>query len=466
PDYESPAFPLPEAWQESLQQPKLPEQLDLAQYWKMFSDDSLTKLIEESMHSNLPLQEAALRVEEALAYYDVERSKYFPELTLDSDLQRRRRSAAVSSAISDQTTDFVSAGGFLNWELDILGRVRRLNESAVASAEASVELYYGTLISLQAEVATAYIEWRTLQNQVALTQKNIDIQKESLALAKQREAAGVAPELDVKQAQSNLGQTEAALPLLNISLAESEHRIAVLLSKYPGEMQDLLKQGAGLPTIPVFSNASLPLDIIRQRPDIRQAERELAAQHALIGAAQAELFPIVSLPGQFSFEALNTLENAFRKGSFAYSIGPNIQWNIVDFKRRRSMVAAQDLKTQQLEKRYQQRVITAVKEVEDALVSLQQERLRVEALKRSVAASIQSERLVRSLYLSGLTDFQNVLDSERRLFEQELSLTQSEGNTVMACVQLFRALGGGWSNTYKQASTEIEIHYLDPNAAH
>jgi NodT family efflux transporter outer membrane factor (OMF) lipoprotein len=429
-----------------LQQPRLKGQRELGEYWTLLKDPVLDELIKRGVDSSPSLREALFRIDESRARYGIARGTYLPDVDLEGEVRKRRRSEAVASAIDDPNDDFLSVGGSLSWELDVLGRVRRLNESAKASFQASIDEYYGVQVSLQAEIAASYIRYRTIESQVVLTKKNIELQRESLSLARERAVAGVAPELDVQQAESNLGQTEAALPLLRIALTRQRNTLGVLTGEHSQGLVSLLESSGQIPRIEEFDRDSLPLDILRQRPDIRQAERELAAQHALIGVAEAELYPIISLPGEFSFEALNMLEDAFDSGSRAYTIGPAIRWNFLDFGRTRNNIRVQDARMKQRLEQYRQRVLLAVKEVEDALVTQREERIRAKHLRRSVKASRRSAALVRELYASGLTDFQNVLDSERRLFEQEIGLSQSEGNSVEAVVALFRALGGGWQN--------------------
>lgn len=451
PDYEAPTIELPSAWVETLKQPPLPGASSLEAYWSSLKDPVLDNLIQQVDEENLTLQLATLRVEEALASYGVAKGGYFPDIELTGDLKRRRRSEAVASAISNPNNEFASVGGVLEWELDLLGRIRRLNESAKAQVEVQQEEARSVLVTIHAELASSYIQLRTLQTEIRLTQENIRTQRESLSLARDRFQAGIAPELDVRQAESNLGATEAALPLLRKSFGKVKHKIAVLIGGYPEHVEKLLNEGKPLPKLPDLSKETLPFNVIRQRPDLRSAERRLAAQHALIGAAEAELYPIVSFPGFFSFEALNTLENTFRSDSLAYSIGPSVRLQFLDFGRTRNRIEVEDLRTQQLERAYRQQVLIAVQEVEDSLISLTEEKVRARSLKRSVDASRKAANLVKSLYVSGLTDFQNVLDSERRLFLQEISLAESEGELLSSYIALFRALGGGWQ---QQASED------------
>ncbi|MCI5065943.1 efflux transporter outer membrane subunit [bacterium] len=447
PDYETPELSLPQRWSEQAQDLTEPDSSDFHQYWKVFGDEPLEHLFEIGRGENLTVQEIGFRLEERLASFGITRAQYFPDIDLGANLQKRRRSGAIASAIADLNNDLLGVGGFLNWEIDLLGRIRRLNESAKAQVEVASEEFNDSLVTLHAEIATGYIRYRMIQAQIQLTAENIRTQHESLRLAKDRFIAGIAPELDVKQADSNLGQTEAALPTLRILLAQELHRLAVLLGRFPEEVEPLLSDPRALPKLPDLSRDTLPLRLLRQRPDVRRAERALAAQHALIGVREAELYPIISLPGSFSFEALNTLEDAFRRDSLAYSVGPQVRWNLLDFGRIRGAIKVEDLRTKQAEARYRQQVLVAVQEVEDSLAQYFESQVRSTSLERSVIASRDAVKLVKSLYVAGLTDFQNVLDSERRLFLQEIALAENKGIALGAYIGLYRALGGGWKHS-------------------
>lgn len=446
PNYVAEKIKLPREWEEAIAQPGLQSAPELSSYWKRLGDPELNDLVALAVDNNRDLKIAALRIDEALAFHRFERAGHFPEIDLDFSAQRRRRSEAVASAITTPRNDFFSFGSLLRWELDLLGRVRRLNEAAAAEVEATTELYQSTLVTLLAEVASDYIRYRTLTEEIHLTERNIDTQRGSLKLASERFAAGVAPEVDVRQAESNLGATEAVLPRLRVAQVQTLNRLAVLCGGHPEDLRDRFGSTENTLSLPKLDSQTLPLNLLRRRPDLRVAERLLAAQHARIGASQAELLPIISLNGQFSFQSLDQLEDAFEATSRAYAIGPFVTWNLLDFGRRSSVVEQQESRTEQLRMSYQQQVLRAIQEVEDALVALSEEQKRSRFLDRSVVASRRSAELVRALYVNGLTDFQNVLDTEQRLFQTENALAESRGAALEAFVALFRALGGSWGS--------------------
>lgn len=443
-DYSAPQVNLPASWQRIINK-QSQSSLELQDYWKQFKDPSLNKLMQKTYQDNLLLLEAGFRMQEALAVRGLQSAAYFPDIDLDISAERRRRSEAVASAISNPRNDFFSFGGVMQWEIDLFGRIKNLNEATSAQLESAIEDYRGVLVSVNAEVASAYVRYRILENQIRLTKNNIKRQKASFELTNSRFEAGLAPELDVRQAEANLEQTAAVLPQLKISLVRERNALAVLTGSYPDEIKNIFQEQQQIPEIKILNKLELPLNIFKQRPDLRQIERDMAAQYALIGAAKAEQYPILSLPGNFSFQSLNNFEEAFKGSSLAYAFGPNIQLNVLDFGRVDRNIDIQNFRLKQLHSRYRNQVLTAVQQVENALISMQQEKIRSESLSRSVTANIKSTDLAKSLYINGLTDFQNVLDSERNLFEQEINLAESRGNLFISYIALFRALGGGWS---------------------
>lgn len=443
PDYIPPEVTLPEHYSQS--ETKEIDLSSLSQYWQQFDDQTLNILVEKGLEKNLNLQQAYERVEQSLARLGLSKSEFLPDIDFSAGVERRRRSSAVASAIRTNTNDFISVGGFLNWELDLLGRLRRLKESAAASLEASIEEQRATRILLISQIASSYIDFRSTKALIELSKENVRTQKESLELASQLHKAGIVPEVDVFQAESNLGETEATVPSFRISHQRAKNRLAVLLGDLPQIIIDLLPESAEIPEIAKLNVDSLPLDVLTQRPDVRMAERNLASRHALIGAAKAEYFPIISLPGRISFEALNNFDKAFRADSLAYTLGPAVDLNLYDFGRVSNQVDLAESESREAELNYKEAVLIAVEEVENALVKISEEKIRTKSLQDSVKASKKSVELTKSLYKSGLTDFQNVLDIERRLFSQEINLAQSQSELAKGYVELYRALGGGWT---------------------
>ncbi|UCE87679.1 MAG: efflux transporter outer membrane subunit, partial [Deltaproteobacteria bacterium] len=328
--------------------------------------------------------------------------------------------------------------------VDLFGRIRRSVESARASYEASIEDYRDVLVVLYAEVALQYVEIRTLQERIRLAEKNVELQGETLQLTRDRNAAGLVGDLDVRQAELNLATTEAFIPVLRTSLAEAIHRVGVLLGELPSTLYAEFADPARIPAPPEEIMIGLPTNLLRQRPDIRSAERALAAQTAKIGVATADLYPRLALLGTFEFQALRG-HDLIKGSSGAYAYGPSIQWNIFDGGRIRNRIRAEDARTEGALALYENTVLRAFEEVENAIVSYVQESDRRDALARSVVAAREAVELVDTLYRTGLTDFQNVLDTQRSLFAQEDELARSEGFVTQGLIRIYKALGGGWS---------------------
>jgi len=251
-------------------------------------------------------------------------------------------------------------------------------------------------------------------------------------------------ELDLRQAELNVSRTASFIPALREALAAAVNRTAVLLGEYPSQLHAELREPAPIPLPEVEVAVGLPAELLRQRPDLRAAERQLAAQSARIGVATADLYPRLALLGSFSFDAVSTA-SWFTSGAQAWNIGPQLRWNLFDGGRIRSNVRAQEALTRQALARYEQTVLLAVEEVENSLVGYAEERARAEELQRGVRAAEQTVDLVKVLYRTGLVDFLNVLDAERSLFEAQDQLLESEGRVAKNLVRVYRALGGGWS---------------------
>ncbi|MHC4594363.1 MAG: efflux transporter outer membrane subunit [Planctomycetota bacterium] len=352
-------------------------------------------------------------------------------------------SVSIFGLGADQIS-YHSAGFDSSWEIDLFGGIKRSVESSQAFLEASIEDYHDVMITLYAEIARNYVELRTTQTRIRFAVQNIHSQRETLRLTEDRFKAGIAPELDVTQAMQNLANTESEVPSLRSAETQATNRIAVLLGEFPQTPQDELQTDRPIPIPSKSIQVGLPADLLRRRPDIRQAERQLAAQTAKIGVATADLYPSFSLTGTFHLEALE-LSNMGDLSSRAYSFGPSLRWNIFDGNRIRNSIRIEEARTEQARVRYERKVLSAVEEVENAITAYMQESQRLRALERSNAASEKSVELVQSLYKNGLTDFQNVLDMQRTLFLQQDKLATSQGQVGLNLIRIYKSLGGGWS---------------------
>jgi multidrug efflux system outer membrane protein len=442
PDYVAPESMPPDEWHVQVTDGLADGQAGLQTWWTLLEDDTLTSLIGRAFDGNYDLQQAAARVRSARAGLGIAKGERVPEVGGSGQIQRNRISSNVIDGTSAQTS--YGFGIDASWEIDLWGRVRRAVESAGAGYEASVEAYRDTLVVLLADVATSYIDVRTAQAQLRATRGNVVTQRESLALSKERRKAGLVGDLDLRQAELNLARTEAFIPPQLQSEAEAIHRLSVLLGLQPSALYEELRVESEIPQPPPRITMGLPADLLRQRPDIRQAERQLASQTARIGIATADLYPRFSLSGAFSFDATDSAD-LLKWDSRTFGLGPRMQWNIFAGGRIGSTIAAEEALTEEALGFYKEKVLTSYEEVENALVAFVQEQRRRDALERSVVAAREGVRLVNVVYRQGLTQFQNVLDTEQLLFEQEDALAQSQGQVVRNLIRVYKALGGGWA---------------------
>jgi outer membrane protein, multidrug efflux system len=454
PDYVPPDTQMPDRWNQELSQGLTEGKADLRTWWTTLDDPTLNRLIERSTLSNLDVKQAVARIRQARAQFGIATGEIAPSVAAQGQVQTSRISNNVAEGTAppqSRTDTFYSLGLDASWEIDLWGRIRRNIESADASIGAQIEDFRDVLVVLYAEVADTYVQIRTLQSRIASALGNVGTQQGALQLTVNRNRAGLAPDLDVRQAQLNLATTQAFVPTLRAALAQNINRLAVLLGEFPSALQAELAEDGSIPQPPAEVVLGLPTELLRQRPDIRQAERQLAAQTAQIGVATAQLYPALSLSGAFAFESFSS-SDLLKWESRAFQFGPTLRWNIFDAGRIRSNIVLQDALTEEFLASYEATVLSAVEEVETAMASYVQEVQRREALERSVVAARASVDLVDTLYRSGLTDFQNVLDTQRSQFEQEDALAESRGLVTQFLIQLYQALGGGWGAPAEEGS--------------
>ncbi len=447
PDYVAPEPEMPDAWHEELARGLAGGQADLHTWWTVFDDAVLTSLIERASRGSLDIKLAIARIDEARARRGIARGEWFPSFDGIGSVQRNRTSKEITTAVpapQSRTDTFYSSGFDATWEIDFFGRIRRSVESATAGLEASIEDYRDVLVSIFAEIGVTYVEVRALQDRIQSAESNVQTQRGALQLTMDRNRAGLVGDLDVRQAEQNLASTESTIPALRISLVQAINRLGVLLGEPPSTLHAELGPVAAIPHPPDQVLVGLPAELLRQRPDIRAAEREFAAQTAQIGVATADLYPRFTLLGTFALEATDFVD-WFTGDAISYGFGPAFRWNIFDGGRIRANIEAQDARSEQALVSYEQSLLFALQDVEDAMVAYVQENDRRDALERSVVAARQAVQLVDTLYRTGLTDFQNVLDSQRTQFLQEDALAQSEGFVSENLIRIYRALGGGWS---------------------
>ena len=443
PDYLAPEPPLPDAWHLELTEGLEAGESDLRTWWTALGDPRLDALMERAT-GNLDLRQAFARVVEARARRGVARGQWFPDLSAGAGWQAQQVPEDLGNFLGgDRTFSTSNVGLDASWEIDVFGRIRRSTESADADLMARVEDYRDVLVVLYADVAASYVEVRTLQARIRYARDNAETQSGSLQLTVDRNRAGLAADLDVRQAELNLAQTESAIPLFQALLAQEIHRLGVLLGLEPSALFVELSDPVDIPAPPEQIVVSLPANLVRQRPDVRSAERTLAAQTAQIGVATADLYPRFSLLGNFAFSATDAAA-LFTTGRTSYGFGPTFSWNLFSGGRVRNAIRVEDARAAAALAAYEQTVLLGLEEVENSLIGFVRETERSAALQRSVTAAEQSVELVKTLYRTGLTNFQNVLDMERSLARQQDSLAESEGLVVQNLIAVYRSLGGGW----------------------
>jgi NodT family efflux transporter outer membrane factor (OMF) lipoprotein len=450
PDYAQPEIEtVPDAWNVAAVTGLAEGESSIQTWWTVFEDPTLTSLVERARTSNLTLREAMWRVEEARSLRGVVAGRRVPQVGLDGNANRSKPSENGIPGGEALPPEFFEAqnlfdlGIAASWELDLWGRVRRQVEAADAEVAASVEDYRDVMVSLFAEVAANYVNVRALQERLRLAIANVEGQEDTLRLTQDRFESGLVSALDVAQAESNLANTRSLIPTLEIQLTIAFNRLAVLLAVTPGALDEELSGEVSIPHEPDAVTRGLPADLLRQRPDIRSAERRLAAQTARIGVATAELYPQFSLSGFLGFQSTSG-GDLFNSDSVAWSVGLPVRWRLFEGGAVRSQIAAEQARTAQLIASYERAVLVALEEVEDAMVSYSKEVSRRQRLGEAVDATRRSLELVLTQYRAGLTDFQNVLDTQRTLLQREDEYAESEGIVIKSLVELYRALGGGW----------------------
>src|SRR6185436_14335280 len=415
----------------------------VTEWWKTFKDPELTSLIERAAQSNLALKLAQARVREARGLQGVSTGALLPAVGAGAGYSRNRGSENVPLPGAGKQSNFYQAGFDASWEIDVFGGIRRSIEAADASVDASVEARRDVLVTLLAEVARNYIETRGIQAQLAIARQNLDAQKKTLELTQARFQAGRAAELDVVRAQAQVSTTGSQIPVLESARIQATHRLGVLLGREPGSLREELLKTAAIPAPPPEVPVGLPSDLLRRRPDLRRAERELAAATARIGVATAELYPKFSLTGFFALDSVTASDFA-KWGSRAWSVGPTIQWSIFQGGRIRAKIEVENARQEQAAIVYERSILIALQEVEDALIAYAKEQAHRAELSASVEANVKAVDLANQRYTQGLVDFLSVLDAQRSLYASQDALVRSERRISEHLVALYKALGGGW----------------------
>src|SRR5499427_8496875 len=425
PDFQRPQTAVSSSWLET-RDPRLSTgSATYRDWWTVFNDPALDRLVEQAYRENLPLRTAGVRVLQARAQLGIAIGDFFPQMQQGiGSVQYVRTSDRGAIAAGFGGIDYWQSqlGLQASWELDFWGKLRRTIQSADASLLSSLADYDNTLVTLTADVANSYITIRTAEERIRIARDNVKTQEESLKIAEARFRYGTVTQLDVEQARTSLLNTQATIPPLETQLRQARDALSVLV---------------GMPT-----------DLLRRRPDIRSAELQAVAQSAQIGVAKADLFPAFSLTGNFVFLATNlgsfSLSDMFRWGSRSVQVGPTVQWNIFNYGQITNNVRVQDAKLQALLLTYQNAVLSAQQDVEDNLVAFLRNQDRAQILAQSVTSAQTAVTLAIRQYREGVTDFTTVLTAQQSLLNQQDSLANTLGTISASLVGVYRALGGGW----------------------
>lgn len=447
---------MPETWSEMQEDFTTTQPVELTQWWTLLNDFMLDSLIARAVAANLDLRVAEARVREARAARGVVAAEGRPTIDATGSYSRSRRSENAFSSPSssagngsfggaafDLESDLFQIGFDASWELDVFGRVRRGVEAAEADIAAAEENRRDVLVTVLAEVARNYVELRGLQRQLAVAHDNIAAQQETVELTQARFQGGITSALDIAQAEAQLATTQSQVPILETAFKQALHGLGVLLGQEPGALLEELSPEAPIPQVPLETAIGLPSDLLRRRPDVRRAERELAAATARIGVATADLFPRFSLTGLLGLQSLDLADLALGSSRF-WTTGPGISVPLFEAGRIRANIRVQNARQEQALTQYEKTVLTALEEVENAMVAYAKEQVRRRALAAAVDANSQAVDLANERYTKGLADFLNVLESQRSLYVSQDQLVQSERAVTANLIALYKALGGGW----------------------
>jgi NodT family efflux transporter outer membrane factor (OMF) lipoprotein len=439
PDYAKPDQPAPRAW-------SVHATGDVAvRWWSLFKDPVLDRLVERAVEANLDLRIARGRIREARAQAVAAGARLWPSLDASADPARVRssRNGGQPDVGQDFEHGLYRAGFDAIWEIDLFGGTRRAVEAAEADVESAEEERRDVLVSLLGELARSYVEFRGATRQLAVLRDNVRASREVLDLTRRRLEGGIGTALDVARAESLVAETEAEIPTVETSRRRAMHRIGVLLGRDPLALDEELRAERPIPAAPERIGAGLPSELLSRRPDVRRAERRLAAATARVGVATAELYPKFSLVGSLGLESIDA-SDFLGASSRLWSIGPSLRFPIFQGRKLEAGVEAAEARVEQAAAGYEKSFLAALEEVENALIAWAQEVERRRKLASAVDANRRAVELSRELFTKGLVAFLDVLEAERRLYATQIQIVRSEAAVAANATALYKALGGGW----------------------
>ena len=447
PEYVQPEAPLPDGWQMSPAGLKATE-YELVDWWEAFSDPILDNLVKLAHQQNLTLELAGLRVLESRAQLGIATGAQYPQQQAASG-GVNHISPSENAGQGNTSFNQYDLGVGLVWELDFWGRYRRGVESADAAMMASIANFDSIMVLVTAQVVDNYIAIRTLEEQLRIAQENLVLQKRSYDIADVLYRNGESNELDVQQALTLLLSTKATIPQLQVQERLAKNAMSTLLGRPTGYVDGILGTGE-IPAVPAEIALGIPADLLRRRPDVRQAELQAVAQNALVGVATADLYPSIALNGSFGIVSISKdvggggASGLFSSDSISYNAGATFSWPFLNYGRIRNNIRVQDARLQQALVNYQDVVLKAARETDDAIVSLAGTQEQEIILAESVNAAKRSNELSLLRYQEGFSGYQRVLDSQQALFRQQTSYVQNRGLSASNVVAIYKALGGGW----------------------
>jgi NodT family efflux transporter outer membrane factor (OMF) lipoprotein len=443
PQYCQPSAPVADQWVDSNDARVKSEPAQDCAWWTVFNDATLNSLIESAYSQNLDLRAAGARILQSRAQRNIAIGNLFPQSqTALVDYAHAQLSKNLGLPLPSSTLGVWADGFNLSWEIDFWGRYRRSIEGAEADLNASVESYGDTLVMLLSEVATNYVQMRTYEQRLAYARQNVLVQKRSLELAETRFHNGRGTELDVKQAQSSVAQTESLIPPLITGRRQAANQLCTLLGMPVTNLGDQLPPGL-IPSAAPEVAVGIPADLLRRRPDVRRAERQIASQCAKVGVAEADLYPRISLNGFVGFVA-DDFKDLFTSKSFTGLFFPTMQWNVLNYGRIRNNIKLQNQRVEESTFQYQQTVLNAGREVEDALTAFLQAQQQAKSLEEAVRDAQRSVELVLLQFQSGIVDFNRVYNTQTTLLTAQDQLATTQGNIALQLIQVYKAIGGGW----------------------
>lgn len=444
PNYCTPAAPVAQDWIDADDKRVINDPVEAAAWWTTFNDPVLNQLISEAYAQNLTVRQAGARIMQARALRAITVGELFPQ---QQDFSAQY-SHNLTTGVGDRHFSNWQGSFGLSWELDFWGRYRRAVEAADADLDASIYDFGDVVVTLIADVAATYIDIRTVQTRLELVKENVENQRETYNITEIGLRNGEYSDIDVQQAKSSLVQTESLVPQLEIFLRQAENQLCILLGIPPEDLEEILGEGE-IPSVEPEIALGIPAATLLQRPDVRRSERELAAQSALIGVAESELYPHITLTGTVGRSA-NQFKDLFRGGSGFGSVGPSLDWNILNYGRLLNNIRFEDARFQELLAAYRQTVLLANLEAENAIIQFLKSQEQFDLQLEAAEAADRTNELIIMKFREGEPDidFNRVFNVQNFKTQQELSAAVAKGEVAQGVVSIYRSLGGGWPSPY------------------